>query len=434
MRSHLASRICGACVLLLFLVFPGSSLFAQESLTIGTIKVTGQKRFTVEQIAAASGLRIGQPFRPSVLDDAVNRLGDTGAFESARYGYRMQGGQVIVDLIVEESARFHRCVFDNFVWFPEAELLNHLKKNIPLFDGWVPETGKMADAVTTSLMQLLRKRGIGGDVSQVRYGALGDQSWIYLYTVGGASANVTAIDFKGATTVDLAALQKEASPLLKRNFSFVEFQAYAGATFLPFFRDRGYLRIKIGDPIAEPVAPSECASTCQVKVTYPVVEGLAYKWKSAEWVGDLLKSAPELDKILGMKTAEVADASKIEKGLADIRKEYRKRGFLEALVNGKSVFDDAASTVTYRMDIHKGPQYHMGRLLISGFSPKTEVRIQDKWRLKSGDIFDGLYPGDFVRKDLPAIMQSSEKRILQFEVKEQPDKQSLAVDVTLLAR
>jgi hypothetical protein len=52
---------------------------------IGTIQVSGQKKFSSEQVIAASGLKPGQEFSVKDLDAAAERLGKSGAFPDVSY-------------------------------------------------------------------------------------------------------------------------------------------------------------------------------------------------------------------------------------------------------------------------------------------------------------------------------------------------------------
>ncbi len=429
------ARLAFLCLFLLFFIGPDPEATAtpqsQSEILIASIQVSGQKRFSSDQIVAASGLRIGQPFQRNTLDDAVNRLGDTGAFEFARYNFHPQAGKVVVELVVQEAAKFHKCVFDNFVWFSDKELQERVRQGVPLYDGWLPETGNMADAVGAALEKLLREKSIPAPVTHTVYGALGDKNWIYLFDADGAKEQVVTVNFEGAATGDFATLQKEAVPLLKRNYALTEFRIFARTTFIPFYRERGYLQVKLSDPTAKPAKGEECLADCDVAVTFPIAEGLIYQWNPAVWSGDLVTTVSNLEKIMGMKQGELANGKKIDSGLDSVRKEYWSKGYIEAQIKPDATFDDAAKTVTYAVAISQGPQYHMGELQLLGMSPALTGKLKTLWRCKTGDIYDGNYLEEFTRQEFGKALRDTQTRATKIETRPAINKESRIVDVLI---
>jgi len=59
-------------------------------------------------------------------------------------------------------------------------------------------------------------------------------------------------------------------------------------------------------------------------------------------------------------------------------------------------FDDGAKTVTYSVAITEGPQYHMGKLVLTGLSTEGEKRIRAAWKLAQGDVFDRAVYQEFI--------------------------------------
>jgi outer membrane protein assembly factor BamA len=77
---------------------------AAPATKIDAIRVSGQKRFSAEQVIAATGLKQGQIFSVKDLDAAAERLGKSGAFPDVSYSYVPQGGLIVVEFKVEEAA------------------------------------------------------------------------------------------------------------------------------------------------------------------------------------------------------------------------------------------------------------------------------------------------------------------------------------------
>ena len=77
-----------------------------------------------------------------------------------------------------------------------------------------------------------------------------------------------------------------------------------------------------------------------------------------------------------MKSGEIANGKKIDKGLHQVAEPYGYTGHLAVRIKPEPVFDDAASRVSYKIDVKEGPQYRMGKLVIKGLSKSQAVSLQ----------------------------------------------------------
>jgi len=172
-----------------------------------------------------------------------------------------------------------------------------------------------------------------------------------------------------------------------------------------------------------------------VTVTVPVDEGIVYSWAKSDWNGNQSLSAPELSAALGMKTGEIADGSKIDAGLKEVRKAFARKGHIDARVRESSQFDDSAHWVSYQFSITEGPQYRMGTLVINGLAPDLTQNLKESWTLQSGAVFDESYVEDFRLNAMPKFIGTQMQRSLAFHATAQtvtrPDAQKLTVDVII---
>jgi len=90
------------------------------------------------------------------------------------------------------------------------------------------------------------------------------------------------------------------------------------------------------------------------------------------------------------------------------------------------------------MDVVEGPQFRMGRLSTKGFSESETKTINEKWELKTGEIFDEGYWEEFAKKNLGEVLRA---QFLQRRAQNKPppnvngkttvDRKALTVDVTI---
>jgi len=147
-------------------------------------------------------------------------------------------------------------------------------------------------------------------------------------------------------------------------------------------------------------------------------------------------SAKELDYALGMKPGEVANGKKFDKGLTEIQKAYGKHGHIQVLAKPTPEFDDAGSKVTFKIAINEGPQFRMGTVEFKGFSADEADALSKKWNLKSSEVYDQSYGGQFLRTDANEILfrvakerQLRGKPFPNIDTQEKADSQTLIVNL-----
>jgi len=82
--------------------------------------------------------------------------------------------------------------------------------------------------------------------------------------------------------------------------------------------------------------------------------------------------------------------------LEKVREEYGRRGFLDATVQPEMSFDEAKHTVSYKIGIIEGAQYHMSGWVITGLSTNAEARVRSQFPLAAGDVFDKIKYEEFL--------------------------------------
>jgi len=61
---------------------------------------------------------------------------------------------------VKDAEQFVPAVFENFVWFTDAELTARIRSSVPLFTGVIPLNGNLTDQVCTAIDSLLKAKGV----------------------------------------------------------------------------------------------------------------------------------------------------------------------------------------------------------------------------------------------------------------------------------
>ena len=426
-------------LLMLCLVFPAAAALtaAQGGRVIGQIEFEGLKAITPEEAIATSGLKAGQPFKVEDVDAAAQRLLDSGIFKQLGYRTRTVGNKVTITFKVEEASTGDLpVVFDNFIWFSDEQLLAAVRKEVPSFAGRAPGVGKMPEAITRALQQLLVDQKLPGTVEYMASADMSARVVAHVFSVTGVKMPICAFHFPGAKNVSEAKLvDVSKAELSDADYSSELLRGFAGMKLFAIYRELGQLRAKFAAPVGKPDAVCKNG----VDVTIPVEEGLIYSLGHTDWSGMNALTTDQLNQTLGMKQGDVANGVKFDRGLMALQKTYGRQGYLEARVHSEPEFDDSAQKVNYKIEVNEGPQYRMGSLSFKGLTERDAKALRDAWKLRRGEVFDeGYVAEDFFNKDIGSSLRNlfEERRALGkapplLKTNLHPNRESLTVDVTL---
>ncbi len=382
--------------------------------------------FDATQAVKASGLRKGQKVFLKDIEAAAQKLVKTGFFESVGYRHINKRGGLELEFQVEEAKSFLPCTFDNFVWFSHEELMKAVCERIPLFRGTLPQLGTAKQETTEALQNLLRARQIPGTVRLRLNADLSSGKLLgYLFYIADVNLSISSLQFQGVTVISETMLQEKAKSLIGQKYSRNSVMEVVERFLIPLFKEKGYFRVQFAEPAVE-MKPNSSWET-GIKIILKVAENAAYRWDRAVWIGDLPIPAETLDQIMGMRTGDIADKTKIDEGISAIRRELSRTGSIEARIQETPELNDAAGSVRYRIRLFAGPKYTMGSLNFSGAPGNIEKKLRSKWKIPSGEPFDALYPNEFLN-EINAAIDPRRLRIAGFS--STPDHENLVVNVT----
>ncbi|HWJ46500.1 MAG TPA: POTRA domain-containing protein [Candidatus Udaeobacter sp.] len=167
------------------------------------------------------------------------------------------------------------------------------------------------------------------------------------------------------------------------------------------FQNRGYF--------AAEVKSVHFKSTDPLGVPKPVVmeaevsEGLRYKLAEITFVENHAISAGKLRDAFPLKPGDLFERDKIARGLESVRKLYGTDGYLDSVMIPATAFG-SNGTVSLKITVDEGPQYHMGKLEILA-GAEMAARLLSKWKLAEGEVYDVSYIDQYIKANrdlLPA--------------------------------
>lgn len=407
-RSLLASLLLGLLCLSVL-----SQTQPPVSYKLIAVKVTGSKRFTQEDVAAASGLPIGTIAHEEDFKKAARQLGETGAFGDITYTYTYSSAGTRLEFHVIDADKFVPARFADFVWFTDEELLHKLHDRIPLFNGELPANGRLPDQVSDVLQAMLVENAIPGRVEYVRNNGKDERLESIAYNVAGVSIRIHHADFPGAGAGELPLLQAAAEKLSDREYSRDYMNNFIEHDLLPIYREHGYLKASCAS--AQPKVIKADASDAVdnklpptfVELTFPVTPGLQYKLTKWDWSGNKEIASDQLDPLLHARTGQTANTVQLGNDLREVQLLYGSRGYILAAIKVNAEFDDVIGGVVYHLAVQEGALYRMGELQFRGLDNNLTARLRAAWKIRPGEVYDATYLKQFLpqaRKLLPPTL------------------------------
>ena len=376
------------------------------------VKASGSKRFTQEEIAAASGLMVGTIVGDETFRKAARQLGETGAFDAISFTFSYSAAGTKLAFKVTDAEKFVPAHFADFVWFSDKDLLQKLHERAPLFDGELPTTGRLPDQVSDILQAMLVENGIPGHVDYLREPGKDGQLAAIDYSVSNVTIRIRNIEFRGAGKDELELLEDASKRLSGRDYSRALLASFTQHVVLPVYHDRGYLKAECSAPqpkVIKAVVPTEGdqETITTVDVALEIMPGTQYKLKGWTWSGNKNIPTIDLQGLLHAKTGKPANTVQLEDDLRAVQELYGSRGYVTATIKADAQYDDQADTVDYLLLVTEGSVFHMGELEFRGIDNALTARLREAWKIRPGDVYDATYLKGFLvqaRKLLPASM------------------------------
>ena len=359
------------------------------------VRSDGQKKLTEGQIAALTGLQTGSQVGRDDLQKAADKLVASGLFATVKYDFKSRSEGLTLSFHVTESQRVP-AYYDNLPWFGDSELNDAIRAQLPFFDGTLPEGGGVVDIAAEAIHGLLAAHKLDLPVQhQVVGNPLGDGN-IQQFTVEGAGLKIANLSFSDAALATNPVVQQHLSEINGKPYSRTTIDVFLAEQIRPVYLRQGYLKAKLGPPEVRLSGPPTAKLPEELPVYVPIAAGDVYHFGDAQWSGNNVISSISLAAYLGLKTGAVANGMEMEAALEQIREEYGRRGYLDATVQPETSFDDAGHTVSYKIAIAEGKQYHMGGWVVTGISTTAESRVRTTFPIAAGDVFDKIKYEDFL--------------------------------------
>ncbi len=400
MRSRIRSLLTAAALLTAVCSAPLVSRAMPQAAQSGSarlesIEVTGSSRFTSEQIVTALGIKPGWIVDREALQGGADKIAALGVFKTVQYKFSSSIAGVRVVYQVTDAPGIS-VDFDNFPWVSDAELSAALTTAGILFDGKAPLTGTVLDRMSNVIEKTLDQHNIHATVSHTVVTRGADAEKIQQFRADDVDLTINSVTFSDALARNSSALQERVSDLIGKPYSRSVVELFEFEQARPVYLSRSFLRVAFPQPIALPAPGNSNPTSAKLDLTLPVVPGPSFQWAGVTWSGNTALAKEELDRLVDFIPGDPIDGNKLEAMWQRVETAARQRGYLDAKLDVQPHFDDAAGRVSFTAAFNEGPQYHMGKLVLTGLSLEGERRIRKAWSIEPDATFNEAVYQDFL--------------------------------------
>lgn len=370
---------------------------AQTTAVLAEIHATGTSHYSDAQVAAAAGLHIGDTVTRDDLQAAADRLAQLGVFSKVSYRFtpRKDGrNEIDVEFQLTDNADVVPVTFDNFPWFSDEELSAAIRTAIPFFNGFAPPDGAVLDTINATISKLLQDRHISGDLEHTLLARPDSNAMTLQFRLNGPSLKIGSIEYGDSLAAASTELEERKNDILNKPYSRFSIELFELEQIRPLYLTTGHLKVNFGAPVArfasgagDPGQPP----LSNLSVQIPIDPGPVFHLSALNWDGNHALDSKALSELSTVPIGELADGMKLIALWQSVEAAYGHIGYIHAHAEPQPQFDDAAATVSYRISIDEGAQYHMGTLVLTGLSAAGEAALRAAWKLPTGKVFDAAY-------------------------------------------
>jgi outer membrane protein insertion porin family len=390
-----------AAVTALLIVMTAFSIAAQDELYIRDVVVEGGVTLTVDTVSYYLGLMAGDPFDREAIIDGYKRLWDSGLFEDLKIEVENHGdGEVTLYVVVTERPFVTSVEFEGNKKIKTTDLkdkLDELGVEIPRN---VPLRSSQLGRIESAIKEVYDSEGFRSAQVSYTVSDVGANKKKVLYQIEeGGKIKITEIDFVGNEVYSRSKLRGVLKKTKQKSLRhlFGEKIVYTKEAWeedrdnlRKFYGDRGYIDVRIGEPVLELVAKNPDAPNLKKKkyrmhITIPIEEGEPYTLGSFKITGAEIFNAEGLARAFDVKEGQTYNRKAIEDGMEQVRKSYHNAGYVYAYTNEVWTRREGPEhIVDVAVDVFEGDRFRLGRLEFVGNTTTRDKVLRREFRVAEG--------------------------------------------------
>lgn len=360
---------------------PPASTAERERKKIGDVQFSGEQLFPQEQLAKWLSARKGKSYDFFKLRRGVERITDKHAGEGhlearIRLTRTVHDGQVDLDLNVEPGPKV------DFVYEGYRPTGGVQKKVREQWLAGVFDAQRADDAAAILRDDLLAQGYLAARIDHAIETPELIRKRIVFDVQPGEKFTSPRLVFPGAKPAEEPELRKLLRQQ-KQTLSAFTHPEQAIDSLLLYYRDRGYLDVKVAKPEIILDAPTKSAT-----VIYPIAEGPLYRVGAVTFTGNQAYPAPALQQAVTLESGNSYLPSLREESLTNLKDLYGRRGYNDAELTYALNRHPETGKVDVVFAIAEGPQSVVESVAVNGNDVTSTGLVQSQLELKKGDPLD----------------------------------------------
>ena len=381
------------------LCLTGVPAFAQY--TVKKIVFDGTTPYAQADLEAASGLKSGDHLSQNAMQQAAQRLVDTGAFGDLQVSLDgpIKAVSVVFKVKPADPERMLAVGFENFIWWQPEELTAEVHRRVPLFNGSLPEAGSLQQAVQDALQQMLTEKQVAAKLSANIYDAApGSPTRSIEYRIESPDIQLHSLRLEGVSADHTEEIAKITSSLAGSRYTEGLGKSSITGRILAVYRDTGFLDASLDNLNRTINTPAP--GRIDVDLTATIKPGEPYRVAQINWAGTPFFSSKDFGEANKLRPGDLASQQTLRASLATIDTAYRRQGYMDVSVDATPQFDTAAHRVTYTVAVISGEQYQLREVQTVGLTPESRATFDAAWKLHPGDLYDATYVETFLKANI----------------------------------
>lgn len=385
------------------LVRPASAQAAQNrTYTAGKIVFKNADDFQQADLEAVTGLHTGTTFQQQQLNDAAQKLSDTGYFDSVGASVEGMLNKITVtfDLKTFDRGKVLPVGFENSVWLTQDDIARELHTKVPLYNGTVIEGTAQVDSIADALTALLQTKGIKAHVvHETVEPTLEHPARVEEFRIDSPSILVTNIRLSGVQKDLVPYLQKAVNATAHTRYNEGRAGTQTTDAVLAPLRDAGYTEAALTGIALTPTTNTD--GSVGVVVAGTLNAGEVYHLGKLEFAGTPLISADTFSKAATLHTGDINSHKELLATLTPIDTAYRSKGYADVVVKATPTLNKTDHTADYVITVEPGEVYRIHEVRTQGLEsdPKAKADYDRGFLLKPGEVYNPEYIKGFLKNN-----------------------------------
>ena len=383
---------------------------AQQSQSIDSIRVIGNRRIPKETILARLFTHPGDTYDPLSIERDFNSLWNTSYFDDLRIEREDTEKGIILNVFVREKPTIREINYKGLNAISQSDVLDRLKKEKVGFSVESQYDPAKIKRVEQVLKDLLSEHGHQFATIKEEVKTIPPASVQVNFNVKeGPTVKVGQIKFTGNPHISSLQLRRSMKNLKPIGIPYsIIFENLFAQTFDATkleddtervryaYRDKGYYNAAIEQPRTQirdegglnwfTFRPNKGK---RIDILIPIEEGERYRLGTITFTGNkAVSNVRALRATFAVRDGDWFNATLIGKGLENLKKAYGQLGYINFGAIPKPVYDEEKKTVSMNIDIDEGKPFYVSRIEFQGNTITRDKVIRRELMLEEGQVYN----------------------------------------------